>query len=131
MKPFSIFPLRLTLGIMFFIFGIQKFFAFDTMTGYAAGVGLPLAGAAVIIAALLEIFGGLLIVIGLQARRAALVLALYLVLVILFFDLTILGTPLAGLADAGMINFLKNLALLGAALTLYLSGPGRWALDKM
>ena len=28
-------------------------------------------------------------------------------------------------------NALLNLALFGAALTLYLSGPGRWALDKM
>ncbi|MBI4149085.1 DoxX family protein [Candidatus Woesearchaeota archaeon] len=130
MKPYSIFPLRITIGIMFFIFGIQKFFAFGTMAGYAASVGLPLANAAVIIAALLEIFGGLLIIIGLQARPAALVLTVYLALVILFFDLTVLSTPFAGLKDIGMINFLKNIALFGSAFTLYLAGPGRWALDK-
>ena len=66
-----------------------------------------------------ELGGGLLVLIGLKTRWAAIALFGFCLLTALFFHLG---------ADQA-IHFRKNLAMAGGFLTLAIFGPGPWSLD--
>jgi putative oxidoreductase len=66
-----------------------------------------------------ELGGGLLVLVGLKTRWAALALFGFCLLTALFFHLG---------ADQ-TIDFRKNLAMAGGFLTLAILCPGAWSLD--
>ena len=66
-----------------------------------------------------ELGGGLLVLVGLKTRWAALALFGFCLLTALFFHLGVDQT----------IDFRKNLAMAGGFLTLAILGPGPWSLD--
>jgi putative oxidoreductase len=66
-----------------------------------------------------ELGGGLLVLVGLKTRWAAIALMGFCLLTALFFHLG---------ADQA-IHFRKNLAMAGGFLTLAILGPGPWSLD--
>jgi putative oxidoreductase len=66
-----------------------------------------------------ELGGGLLVLVGLKTRWAAIALMGLCLLTALFFHLG---------ADQ-VIHFQKNLAMSGGFLTLAIFGPGPWSLD--
>jgi putative oxidoreductase len=66
-----------------------------------------------------ELGGGLLVLVGLKTRWAALALFGFCLLTALFFHLG---------ADQ-TFHFRKNLAMAGGFLTLAILGPGPWSLD--
>jgi putative oxidoreductase len=68
---------------------------------------------------LTELAGGLLVLLGLKARWAAIALFGFCLLTALFFHMG---------ADQ-TIDFRKNLAMAGGFLTLAILGPGPWSLD--
>ena len=68
---------------------------------------------------LTELGGGLLILIGLKARWAALALSGFCLLTGLIFHL----------AAGEMTDFQKNLAMAGGFLVLAVCGPGGWSID--
>jgi putative oxidoreductase len=73
--PYAVFILRLSMGLLFLVHAGQKLFVF-TPAGtvkYFASLGLPEWFAYAII--LLEVVGGLALVLGVYARAAALILA--------------------------------------------------------
>jgi len=78
-----------------------------------------------VIAVVLEVFGGLMVLLNMQARLGTLLLILFLV------PTTVLMHPfwMAGAADhdVQMIMFMKNLSILGGLLIYlaYLNGSGR------
>jgi putative oxidoreductase len=80
---------------------------------------LPMPWAAVIIAIIVEIGGGLAILIGFETRIVAGLLALYCI-----------ATAFIGHYEPGnemqMINFMKNLCMAGGFLQLVAFGPGRY-----
>jgi len=86
-----------------------------------AGKGIPLATVALAITLLIEIGGGLLVLTGFHARYAALVIALWLVPVTLVFH-HFWGIPAEQQQDQ-MINFLKNLAIIGGLLVTAYASP--------
>lgn len=86
-----------------------------------AGKGIPLASVALVITLLIEIGGGLLVLTGYKARYAALVIALWLVPVTLIFH-NFWASPAAQQQDQ-MINFLKNLAIIGGLLVTAYASP--------
>ena len=109
------FPIgRAFLGALFLVSGLFKIVGFAGVAGWMASSVLPAAEVLLVLTIAIEVVGGLLLVIGWQARRAALVLALFLVPVTIVFH---------GFwnADAAHFNeqltaFLKNLAILGGML---------------
>ena len=66
-----------------------------------------------------ELGGGLLVLVGVKTRWAALALFGFCLLTALFFHLGVDQT----------IDFRKNLAMAGGFLTLAILGPGPWSLD--
>jgi putative oxidoreductase len=109
------FPIgRAFLGALFLVSGLFKIVGFAGVAGWMASSGLPAAEVLLVATIAIEVIAGLLLVIGWQARRAALVLAVFLVPVTVVFH---------GFwnADAAHFNeqltaFLKNLAILGGML---------------
>jgi putative oxidoreductase len=68
---------------------------------------------------LTELDGGLLVLVGLKTRWAAIALFGFCLLTALFFHLG---------ADQA-IHFRKNIAMAGGFLTLAILGPGAWSFD--
>lgn len=74
LQPFALLVLRLALGVIFFAHGYPKLAHFGGgMQSFFVEHGLP--GYFVYVAGVLEVFGGLLLMMGLFTRPAALLLA--------------------------------------------------------
>lgn len=111
---------RVLLAQLFLVSGLGKIAHYAGTQGYMAAKGLP--GALLPLVILLEVGGGLLLVIGLQTRWVALALATFSVLVAFVFHLV----P----SDQGqMINFMKNLSIAGGLLIVAQTGATSFAVD--
>lgn len=105
---------RVLLSVIFILSGLGKLPHFHDVAGMMAAKGIPLATVALVITILIEVGGGLLLLTGFKARYAALVIAVWLVPVTLVFH-NFWGVPAAQQQEQ-MINFLKNLAIIGGLL---------------
>ncbi|HEY4384717.1 MAG TPA: DoxX family protein [Ktedonobacteraceae bacterium] len=113
-------PLRLILGIIFISHGIMKFTALASTVHSFGHIGIPLPTIAVPIIALIELIGGIALILGLGSRMFALLLALDMLVAILTVKLAM------GLV--GGYEF--ELSLIAGLLTLILSGPGTLAIIR-
>lgn len=108
---------RLLLAIIFVVSGIRKAMAFGATAQMLAAKGFPYADIVLILTIVLEIGGGLLLILDVQARLAALALAaLTIAAGVLFHDFwTRLGSDGGDFVNQ-MNHFLKNLAIVGGLL---------------
>jgi len=103
---------------------------FDGVVAYMGQAGVPrpkimLAGAIVFL-----IVGSLSIIVGFKARFGALLLLVFLVLATYYFhDFWTIEDAQAKQNE--MINFMKNLALMGAMVLIIANGPGAGSVDKL
>lgn len=113
---------RILLAIIFLLSGFGKLTAIAGTAGYFGALGLPLPTATAILVGLIELLGGLAILVGFQTRIVAWVLAVFTVATALVAH--------TGWADQmQMINFLKNLAIAGGFVVLASSGAGALSVD--
>jgi len=120
LQPVGLLVLRLVLGLIFFTHGYPKLaHAGAGMQSFFVEHGLP--GYFVYIAGVLEVFGGMLLVLGLFTRGAALLLALEMGVAIWKVHST--GGYLA------VHNYEFPLAVLAASFALATVGAGRLSLD--
>jgi len=113
---------RFLLAALFLISGLSKLGAAAATTGYIASAGLPLPGVVYAITLVVEIAGGLLLLIGFKAKPVAAVLALFSVAAAVLFH--------SNFADQNQaIHFVKNLAIAGGLLQVAVAGAGRLSLD--
>jgi putative oxidoreductase len=82
-----------------------------------------------VVAAGVEFFGAICIVLGLATRYVAILLAVFAVIAALLAHRYWTFTD-AAQARAQMSNFYKNLAIAGGFLILYAAGAGRWSIDR-
>ena len=114
---------RLLLAAIFLISGFGKVTAAAGTIGYIAQAGLPAPTLAYAVALLIELGGGVLLVVGYQAQLVAAALAVF-----------SLVTAFAFHADFGdqnqTIHFLKNIAIAGGLLQVVAFGAGRLSVDR-
>lgn len=112
---------RVLIALIFIMFGLNKLFNYGATSGWMEAMGVPSFLLPFVI--ILEVVGGLAIVVGWQTRWIALSLAGFSVLSALIFH--------NNFADQNeMANFMKNLAIAGGFLFLFVNGAGAWSLDE-
>jgi putative oxidoreductase len=119
---------RVLIGALFVTAGVRKAMTIAATAGYFAKLGLPGGEAAAWLAVLIEVGGGLLLIIGWRTRWVAWLLAIF----------TVVATGLAhrfwefdaAQYNAQLNNFLKNGAILGALLMFATHGAGSASVDK-
>lgn len=119
---------RLYWGWAFFQTGKGKLCNLDQTTEFFQSLGLPLPGVNAALAGATECLGGLLLLLGLASRPAALALSFTMVVAYLTADLDavkgILGDPDTFL-EAAPFQFLF------ASVLVLVFGPGRYSLDRL
>ncbi len=111
---------RVVTGVLFVLFSLGKFVDHAQESADFDHYGIPAPEVATYLVGALELLGGLLLVIGLFTRPAALLLALNLVGAI----------ATAGRVDGGTFHLGVAPAMLVAMLFLVWAGSGRLALDR-
>ncbi|MBB1603517.1 DoxX family protein [Variovorax sp. UMC13] len=113
---------RILIAVIFILSGIGKLGAPAATQGYIASVGLPLPLLGYVLAVLVELGGGLLLLVGFRTRAVAAVLALFTLAAALFFH--------SHLADQNQfIHFVKNIMIVGGLLQLVAFGATALSLD--
>jgi putative oxidoreductase len=113
---------RLLIAVIFVFAGLGKLAAPAGTIGYIASAGLPLPQVAYVVALVLELGGGVLLILGWQTRIVAAVVAVFTLATALSFH--------TNFADQNqMIHFLKNIAMIGGLLQVVAFGGGAWSLD--
>lgn len=123
-----VFVARLLLALMFVLAGLNKFADLAGTAGYIAGNGLPMPMVLAVATAALEVFGGLAIIVGFQARLAALALAIFTVLASFLFH-NFWAMP-ADQAFVQQLMFMKNLSVAGGLLLVFALGAGPASFDS-
>jgi putative oxidoreductase len=119
---------RILIAALFIMSGWGKIAGFEGTAGYIASKGLPLPQVGAAIAVVVELIGGLLILVGFKTRWTALVMAVFTIAAGILFHAYWQDAPEA--ARANYINFWKNVSIAGGFLLLYAFGPGRFSLDR-
>ena len=118
---------RILIALLFVPSGWGKLVGFAGTVGYIASKGVPLPEVCAAIAVAAELGLCLLLLVGWQARWAALGLALF-TLVITFIFHNFWAVPEAQMA-AQRMNFFKNMAISGGLFAFAAFGAGGWSLD--
>lgn len=115
--------LRVMVGLVFVIHGGQKLFVFGLprFASSLAQMGVPAPPAAAVVVTLVEFVGGALLIVGLFARPAAVLIAVDMLVAVLLVHLR------RGFFNPG--GFEYPLTLMVANLVLALLGAGAWSVD--
>ena len=125
-----VFPLvgRSLIAALFLVAGIRKILTYAGTVGYMAKLGFPAPEVAAAIAILIEVGGGILLIVGWRTRWVALAIAVFVVIATFaahrFWEFD------AAQYNAQLNNFLKNFAIIGGLLMVAAFGPGRISVDK-
>ena len=115
---------RIIVGIYYFYSGIRHFIHLNMMAGYAGSKGVPLPKLAVAGSGALIVIGGLSILLGYQPLIGVIALGLFLLPTsFMMHNFWAVEDPMQKMGE--MINFTKNMALLGSAL-MFLAIPQPW-----
>jgi uncharacterized membrane protein YphA (DoxX/SURF4 family) len=104
--------------MVFIYHGITNLMAISGTIGFFGNIGIPLPGFSGYLVAILELVGGMAILIGLWTRGAAALLGIVMLVAIFAVKLPKMGYQAAEL----------DFALLAILLALMMSGAGKWAL---
>jgi putative oxidoreductase len=110
---------RILASLIFIISGYGKIASYADTEQYMQAMGVPAAMLPLVI--LLELGGGIALLLGFQVRFIALALAIFSIISAFIFH--------AGDDPMSQINLLKNLAMAGGLLAFTVFGAGRFSLD--
>jgi putative oxidoreductase len=115
------------LALIFVVSGIFKLAHWSTTAAFMAAKEMPAVPLLLAVAVAVELIGGLLLLVGYQTETSAWVLFLYMIPVTFIFHnfWSVQGME----AQAQMINFLKNLSIMGGLLSVAVAGPSPISID--
>jgi putative oxidoreductase len=119
---------RVLMAYIFVLSGIGKIGNFAGTAGYMASKGMPFAEVLLVGAIAVELVGGIMLVVGWQARWAAAAIFLFMIPTTLIFHAYWAVDPEQ--VRAQTIQFNKNLAIMGGMLYLMAFGAGPLSLDR-
>ena len=120
---------RILYASLFVLSGINHFTQLQSLSRYAASMGVPASTWAVIVTGLMILLGGLSILLGYRVKIGAVLLSVFLVMTaFMMHPFWAMEEPLQ--AQAQMAHFMKNLSLAGAALIVFYFGSGPLSLEK-
>lgn len=117
---------RAIFGGYFVMMSMNHFMKSDMLSGYASSKGVPSSRVAVFLTGLLLLAGGLGVLLGAYIQWAVFSLAVFLLGVSFKMHAFWTEYPDPNMKMTDMVNFMKNMALLGASLML-LAIPEPWA----
>lgn len=124
--PYGLLLLRLALGIAFVIHGWGKLTGgVSNVGGFFGGIGIPAPGIVAWLVTIIELVGGLFLIVGFLTQISSVLIALVMLGAIVFAKMG-QGAPFI---DQGSITWEKELVFLAAALCLALAGPGALSVD--
>ena len=119
---------RVLMMLLFLISGWGKLTGFQGTVGYMGTVGAPMPMVTAAVAVVMEFGVGIALLIGFWTRPLALLMALF-----------VLGAALiahsfwnveGAMQTANMVQFYKNLSIMGGLLLLAVTGAGKYAVQK-
>jgi putative oxidoreductase len=119
---------RFLVAAIFLMSGAGKIFGFNQTAGMMEAVGFPAPQFFLVGAILLELVGGLSVLLGFKTRFGAAALILFMIPATIIFHASGIADPANG--QAQMIHTLKNLAIIGALVNILANGAGAFALDN-
>jgi len=123
-KDLSLLLARVLLSAIFLWAGYGKVINPDATMNVIGAHGVPFAGFFLVASIVFEIVGGLSILLGYKTRWGAWALFLFLIPVTLIIH--------TRFGEAGqMVNFMKNLAIMGGLLAVTNCGAGNLSLDSL
>jgi putative oxidoreductase len=119
---------RIFIAALFLVAGVRKLLTYGASAAYFTKLGFPAPEVAAALAIVIELGGGLMLLLGWRTRWAAWLLVVFVAV----------ATAMAHRFwefDAGQLNnqlnhFLKNVALIGGLFYVATFGPGRMSLDR-
>ncbi|MBI2617896.1 DoxX family protein [Candidatus Kaiserbacteria bacterium] len=121
--PFAPLVARVLVGGMFLMGGIQKITGFAGMVLFAQSAGLPSPELAITIAIVVEILGGLSVILGYRIFWGALALGIFTIAASFIFH--------TNFADqVQQMFFIKNMGIVAALLYMVRFGAGQFSIEK-
>jgi putative oxidoreductase len=119
--------LRIVLGIAMIVHGWSKLSGgVDNVAGFfGETLGIPLPGLMAWVVTIVELVGGILLVVGFLTQIVGILIALDMLGAILFAFL-LRGAPFI---ENGAITWEKEAVFAAAALCIVLAGPGAWSVE--
>ena len=114
---------RICLCAIFLQSGVSKIISPQETVQAIASQGIPLANIVLILTIIVQLLGGILILLGFKSRIGALLLIGFLIPTTLIFHTNFSES-------SQQIAFLKNLGLIGGLLMIVAFGPGSISLDE-
>ena len=111
---------RIFLSTLFLIEGINKIFNYEGTIEYMESFNVP--EYLIIPAIIVEILFPLLLIIGYQTKLSALILAIFTLATALIFHTDFTN-------QMQLISFLKNFAIAGGFLIIFVKGSGKYSID--
>ena len=111
---------RIFLSAIFLINGVEKIFNYEETIQYMENFNVS--GNLIIPAIIVEILFPILLIIGYQTKFSALVLSLFTLILAVIFH-----TDFSN--QMQLISFLKNIAIAGGFLIIFVNGAGKYSID--
>jgi len=119
---------RVLMMVLFVLFGWRKLANFSGTVAYMTTTGAPMPDLVAVTAIVIEVGFGLALLVGFRTLPFALLLAIYTLVT------AVIGHHYWTLSGAmrleNMINFYKNVSIIGGLALLAVSGPGRYSVDR-
>ena len=112
--------IRLILGLSFILHGLPKLTHSAMMVPFFTKIGVPAPSVAVLVIGLIEVIGGISLILGWGTRLFTVLLSIDMLMAILLTKLS-----------AGYVGgFELELLLFAGSVSIFLSGPGAIAVNK-